>query len=75
MFRELRMDQPKRITDEAYKRICEDAPRRLREIADRFGRDEELNEFYRKRAVTHDSDCAMHNGPALKAGECDCGAT
>ena len=23
----------------------------------------------------HASDCAVHNGPALKAGPCDCGAT
>lgn len=25
--------------------------------------------------VIHDSDCAIHNAPALPAGPCDCGAT
>lgn len=25
--------------------------------------------------AVHASDCAVHNGPALKAGSCDCGAT
>ena len=24
--------------------------------------------------IAHASDCAIHNGPALEAGECDCGA-
>lgn len=24
------------------------------------------------KAVVHDSDCALHNGPALRAGPCDC---
>lgn len=24
--------------------------------------------------INHDSDCAMHNEPALPAGPCDCGA-
>lgn len=26
------------------------------------------------RAFQHSSDCALHNGPALPAGPCDCGA-
>jgi hypothetical protein len=25
-------------------------------------------------AVPHVSDCAVHNGPALEPGQCDCGA-
>jgi hypothetical protein len=25
--------------------------------------------------AVHASDCAVHNGPALEAGPCDCGAT
>ena len=28
----------------------------------------------RKMAIRHASDCAVHNGPALKPGPCDCGA-
>jgi hypothetical protein len=27
------------------------------------------------QSKTHASDCALHNGPALKPGRCDCGAT
>lgn len=27
-----------------------------------------------KRKIQHDSDCAVHNGPAYPAGPCDCGA-
>lgn len=28
----------------------------------------------KRKAVQHASDCAVHNGPAMKAGPCDCGA-
>lgn len=27
------------------------------------------------RTITHASDCAVHNSPAMKPGPCDCGAT
>jgi hypothetical protein len=27
-----------------------------------------------RRKIVHDSDCAVNNGPAYKAGPCDCGA-
>lgn len=27
------------------------------------------------QSKTHASDCALHNGPALEPGPCDCGAT
>nr|DAV31709.1 MAG TPA: hypothetical protein [Caudoviricetes sp.] len=26
------------------------------------------------KAIQHDSDCAVHNEPAIPAGPCDCGA-
>lgn len=26
-----------------------------------------------RKPTDHDSDCAIHNGPALEAGPCDCG--
>lgn len=35
--------------------------------------DEALGKIAQSKAV-HASDCAVHNAPALKPGQCDCGA-
>ena len=31
--------------------------------------------FHEREAAIHKSDCALHNGPALPPGPCDCGAS
>lgn len=60
-------------------------PERFAEASRQLGCDEREEAFdaaLRKVAkapratrIRHRSDCAVHNGPALPAGPCDCGAT
>ena len=60
---------------------AEEQRRRFMEAARQIGTDDDPEAFKLRlaqlvkapaTAVGHDSDCAVHNGPAYEAGPCDC---
>lgn len=69
-----KQNQKSKFIDAARELGCKEDPRAfdraLKQLAD-----SPPTEAVQKRKMQHASDCAIHNGPALPAGPCDCGAS